>query len=217
MPRCFVMGHAVNLYNYLANQNYRWSSNIPKFKASLKWYRNFLRRFHLRAGRLSGEKANADFGAAANFCPQIESAMESNYSQSLVFNLDETNFEYKILSRDSVRQIGVQCSKAKLPHTRCTLVLGSNVNGTCKLKPVLLHVNRQLPSQETVSIGEEMGVNFVRNSSGFMTCETLREYLLGQFSTEVRAFCRDNSLPFRVLLLIDSAPSHSLSRKPICT
>lgn len=207
--RRIIMRYSKRKMDHLISQNPGFALPRTQFKASRNWYRSFLRRYSLTRARLCGEKANADCHAAMVFSTNLVTFITNRYSDDLIFNIDETNFCYKQLSKSTIRLIGEEASSSKFANSRSTLLLGTNASGSLKLKPLMMVSGNKLPDAATISLGNQIGVHMAETESGFMRADFLKYYIEHQFLEEVAAFCSSHNYEFNVLLLIDSAPSHS--------
>lgn len=111
------------------------------FHASNGWFSNFKTRYSLHNIKFTGESADADEDAAKDFISSLSKIIEDGeYTSSQIFNVDETGLFWKkmpnrtFLSKDESVAPGHKPSKNRL-----TLLLGGNLAGDLKLKPMLAY------------------------------------------------------------------------------
>ncbi|CAK9821640.1 Tigger transposable element-derived protein 1, partial [Anthophora retusa] len=111
------------------------------FQASNGWFDKFKMRYSLHNIKFTGESADADKDAAKEFISSLSKIIEDGeYSPSQIFNVDETGLFWKkmpnrtFLSKEESVAPGYKPSKNRL-----TLLLGGNLAGDLKLKPLLVY------------------------------------------------------------------------------
>ena len=110
-------------------------------------------------------------------------------------------------SRSYVSKINKGARKGtKLLKERCTLMVGGNADGH-KLKPFLLHKYQKPHCLKGVE-RSTLPVSFRHNKKAWMTTASFRDYYVNFLLPELRKYCEKENIPFKILLLVDNAPSH---------
>ena len=90
-----------------------------------------------------------------------------------------------------------------------TLLLGVNLTGDCRLKPVIVYH----AGNPRALMGYDKGslpVHWYANSSGWMTGHIFQVYSKAALVQELMEYCMTQGLPFRILMVFDNAPTHPL-------
>lgn len=85
--------------------------------------------------------------------------------------------------------------------------MGGNVSGF-KLKPLLIHRSENPHAFKNIN-KHALPVYYRSNKKAWVTQVIFEDWFMTCFVPEVRTYCLENSIPFRVLLLLDDAPGHS--------
>ena len=95
----------------------------------------------IRVALSVGEAASADIKAAKAFSDAFQAIVQSGeYPEDLIFNVDETGLYWKRMpSRTFIAIEEKSALGCKATKDRLTLLLGGNVSGTLKLKPMLVY------------------------------------------------------------------------------
>ncbi|KFD63467.1 hypothetical protein M514_24393 [Trichuris suis] len=98
----------------------------------------------LRNVKLSGEASSADHEAAARYPEILESIMlEGSYMDQQVFNAGETGLFWKRMSTRTYLSMNEKSQTGhRVSEERFTLLLGGNLKGDFKLKPMLVYQSR---------------------------------------------------------------------------
>ena len=90
---------------------------------------------------------------------------------------------------------------------RFTLLLGANLTGDCKLKPVLVY-HAENPCALKGYPKNSFPVCWYSNKTGWLTGDIFQSYVKDQLETELREYCLHHGLPFKILMRLDNAPAH---------
>ncbi|XP_038599347.1 tigger transposable element-derived protein 1-like [Tachyglossus aculeatus] len=181
----------------------------PPFSASSGWFAGFKNRYGLQNVRLTGEAPSADEAAAAAFPAALREVVEAGgYSPKQIFNVDETGLFWKRLpartavSREEARGPGLRAARDLV-----TIMLGANVSGDCKLKPVLVY-HAARPQALRGLVKHYFPVHFRSSRRGRITAGIFSDYFSGPLHDELRAYCERENVAFKILLVVDHAPAH---------
>ncbi|XP_058793047.1 tigger transposable element-derived protein 1-like [Phymastichus coffea] len=201
-----IREQALYYFDYL---NKEISKTNEKITASKGWFEGFKKRYSLHNVKFSGESASADYKAATEF-PKVfkELIAEKGYHASQVFNCDETGLFWKkmpnrtFLTKDENKAAGFKISK-----DRYTLMLCSNASGTYKCKPLLVYKSEN-PRALKGKRKDHLPVFWQFNKKAWVTGTIMEDWISKSFMPEVQSFLKTENLDFKVLLLMDNAPSH---------
>ncbi|XP_018430489.1 PREDICTED: tigger transposable element-derived protein 1-like [Nanorana parkeri] len=179
------------------------------FLASKGWFMRFKSRTKCPSVKVTGEAASADAEAAAAFPAEFQAVVrEGHYPSDLIFNVDETGLYWKKLpSRILIAQEEQSAPGFKPSKDRLTLLLGANVSGTLKLKPMLVY-HSQTPRALKGLNKDMLPVYWKWNKKAWVTQEIFLDWYGNYFCPTVLRFCERNKLPPKALLLLGNAPGH---------
>jgi hypothetical protein len=98
----------------------------------------------------------------------------------------------------------------KVSKDRLTLLLGGNAAGDCKLKPLLVYHAENPRALKNITKAS-LPVVWKSNPKAWVTQIIFQDWYFHHFVPEVEKYCKDNNLPFKILLLVDNAPGHPAS------
>ena len=102
----------------------------------------------------------------------------------------------------------------KIAKERVTIMLGGNLSGNCKLKP--LPVYHSLKPRPFKNIDTQtLPVIWKANKKAWVTRVIFLEWFKENFIPEVKAYLEKLKIPFKVLLLLDNAPGHPVDLNEI--
>ena len=125
-----------------------------------------------------------------------------------IFNTDETGLQwqkipdYKHITKEKKSAPGFKAFKDCF-----TLLLGANLTGVCKLKPVLVYHTENpcaLKGYDKNSLPDHWYSNF----SGWMTGTIFQAYSKMQLLSKLKDYCMSLGFPFKILKLLNNAPAH---------
>ncbi|KAG7176045.1 Tigger transposable element-derived protein 1-like 62 [Homarus americanus] len=168
----------------------------PKpFNASSGWLQRFKKRNKITNINIGGEEASAD----------------------RVFNMDESGLFWKKLpSKTFVVKNASKCRGRKLHKERITILFTTNASGTCKLKLSVIHTARKLHAYKSMDM-TKLNVHWLTARKAWMFSTLSLSWFDDCFVPDVKKFCGQQNVPFKILLLLDNAPGHSpllLDRHP---
>ena len=179
------------------------------FQASNGWFAKFKLRHGFHNVKFSGEAASADETAAKDFVSEIQAFIkEKGYRPEQVFNLDETAlYPYRMFDRSYIsvnekKRPGVKASKK-----RVTILVGTNMVGH-KLKPMLIGTAER-PHCFRGLIVENLPVYYYHNKKGWMNSYVWGHYTSFSLENELRAYCHQENIDFKILLLVDNFSGHN--------
>ncbi|KAG7170563.1 Tigger transposable element-derived protein 1-like 18 [Homarus americanus] len=191
----------------------------PKpFNASSGWLQRFKMRNKITNINIGGEEASADRDAAREFPPFLREIMEEGqYTDDQVFNMDESGLFWKKLpSKTFVVKNASKCRGRKLQKERITVLFTTNASGTCKLKLSVIHTARKPHAYKSMDM-TKLNVHWLTARKAWMFSTLSLSCFDDCFVPDVKKFCEQQNIPFKILLLLDNAPGLSpllLDRHP---
>lgn len=185
------------------------------FNASEGWLTGFLKRHAFHNVKIKGEIASADENAAKSFPEKLVKIIEDGgYIPDQVFNADETGlFWKKMPTRTYIAKSEKSTGGFKAAKDRVTFLLCSNASGDKILKPLV--INRSLmPRALRGKNVKQLPVHWMANSKAWITSVLFIKWFHECFVPEVEKYMKQKKLEFKVLLLIDNAPSHPVIDHP---
>lgn len=202
-----IIQKSVRIYNYLKENGE--SAVNPDFVGSKGWFDRFKKRFSLQNLKVQGESASADKETAKVYPLELQNIIElGGYSRHQVFNADETGHWWKkmpkrtFISRDEKVAPGFKVSK-----DRVTLLMCSNASGDYMMKPMLVYksINPRVMKHVCKS---KLPIYWTANRKAWVTTETFKMWFFKCFVPSVEKYLKQKNQDFKVLLILDNAPSH---------
>ena len=215
-----IQEKALSLYESLKTEMGEEERKVTEekpFKATRGWFHRFQKRHGIRNIKVQGEAASADTEAANRFPEELRSIIEEEgYDLRQVFNVDETGLYYKrMMSRTYISRKEKTQPGYKMAKERLTLLVGGNANGDKKLKPLLIHRSENPRALKNV-VKSRLPVIWKSNRKAWMTSAVFREWFVEYFVLEMKKYCSENNLDFKILLLLDNASSHKIDFESLC-
>ncbi|XP_051790420.1 tigger transposable element-derived protein 1 isoform X1 [Erpetoichthys calabaricus] len=90
---------------------------------------------------------------------------------------------------------------------KLTVLLGCNASGCCKLKPLIVYHSENPRTLKGISKAT-LPVYYRSNPKTWVTVDIFEDWFVNCFIPEVEKYCRENGIPFKILLILDNAPGH---------
>ncbi|KAG7167594.1 Tigger transposable element-derived protein 1-like 8 [Homarus americanus] len=183
----------------------------PKpFNASSGWLQRFKKKNKITNINIGGEEASADRVAAREFPPFLREIMEEGqYTDDQVFNMDESGLFWKKLpSKTFLVKNASKCRGRKLQKECITVLFTTNASGTCKLKLSVIHTARKPHAYKSMDM-TKLNVHWLTARKAWMFSTLSLSWFDDCFVPDVKKFCEQQNVPFKILLLLDNAPGHS--------
>lgn len=179
-----------------------------EFVASTGWFQRFKKRFQMHSVRVTGEAASADEEGARKFVDSLDKLIkDEGYLAEQIFNVDETGLFWKRMpARTYIHKEAKSMSGFKAYKDRLTLLLGGNIAGF-KLKPFLIYRSENPRAFKNVN-KHTLPVYFRSQRKAWMTQGLFEDWFMNCFIPQVREYCLEKDIPFKILLLLDNAPGH---------
>ncbi|XP_053555942.1 tigger transposable element-derived protein 1-like [Bombina bombina] len=206
--QAIIQSKALSLFNDLKAKKGE-AAKDTEFVASRGWFDRFKKRSNLHNIKVQGEAAAADTEAAESYPSEFAKIIEDGgYSMDQIFYVDETGlFWKKMPARTFIARQEKSMPDYKPAKDRITLLLGGNASGTLKLKPLFIY-RFQNPRALKNYVKTRLPVHWRANKKAWVTAALFEDWFDTCFVPEVKAYCKDNNIPFNILLLVDNAPGH---------
>ncbi|KAG7161066.1 Tigger transposable element-derived protein 1-like 60 [Homarus americanus] len=183
----------------------------PKpFNASSGWLQRLKKRNKITNINIGGEEASADRVAARDFPAFLREIMEEgHYTDDQVFNMDESGLFWKKLpSKTFVVKSASKCRGRKLQKERITVLFTTNASSSCKLKLSVIHTARKPHAYKNMDV-TKLNVHWLTARKARMFSTLSLSWFDDCFVPDMKKFCEQQNVPFKILLLLDNARGHS--------
>ncbi|XP_047576390.1 tigger transposable element-derived protein 1-like [Lutra lutra] len=186
---------------------------VKLFSASTGWLASFKGRYHMKNAKLAGKAGPADQEAAEEFKKHLLSIIhEKGYTEEQVFNADEIGLFYKnVGKRADIMPMASKAPGFKSFKYHATLLLCANAKSDFKCKRLMVH-RAQNPQALRGKKLNRMPVHWRWNKKAWMASEIFRDWVHNCLIPEAERYLHSKNLAFRILLILDNAPS-SLPRR----
>ncbi|GBN59142.1 Tigger transposable element-derived protein 4 [Araneus ventricosus] len=109
-----------------------------EFRGSNGWLEKFKKEHGIMAKEISGESKDVDDNDSENWITETLSKILKDYKPENTFNADETTLFFQCLPQKTFTFKKEKCFGGKQSNARLTVMLGVNVTGHQKLKPLVI-------------------------------------------------------------------------------
>ncbi|XP_067131436.1 tigger transposable element-derived protein 1-like [Centruroides vittatus] len=203
---------ALKIFDYLKQMGQSSADETSvKFVASNGWFEKFKKRHSLHNIHIQGEKASADEDAAKKYPAELADIIQTKgYLADQVFNADETGLSWKKMpNRTYISKNEKTAPGFKVSKDRITLLLCCNASGDFITKPMLIH--RALNPRSMKQCNKnDLPAYWRANKKARMTGHLVEDWFHNCFVPDVENYLKKKNLAFKVLLILDNAPSHPI-------
>lgn len=179
----------------------RTGTRIKTFTASADWYKEFKKRLGLDHRKRMAEVFQS------NLRKIIE---KGDYLPEQIFNVAKTDLFWRRMpaqkdsNEDEIRIPGLLGEE-----DRILLSFGGNVSGDCKLKPLAVYHASKPGAIKGKS--SENSVIWRYNRRVKMTDTICTDWYINHFIPDVKNYCKEKDIPFKIILVMSSAREHPQS------
>ena len=172
---------------------------IENFRSSEGWLQRFKARRGITLKTISGESASVDDATIDSWQPVLKSIL-NRYSPCDVYNADESGLFYNLLPDKTLAIKGDPCKGGKRSKERLTVLLCCNMDGSDKLKPLIIGKSENPRAFRGV---RELPCSYKANKKAWMTSAFFIQWL-NAFDAKMGVKNR------KVVLFIDNCPAHPI-------
>ncbi|XP_006005322.1 tigger transposable element-derived protein 4-like [Latimeria chalumnae] len=168
------------------------------FSASQSWVERFKHRRGIVCRTVCGESESVDSDVLDYVTTKLPSLL-IGYQLRDISNVDGTGLFNKLLLNRTLALKGEECHGGKHSKERITLLVGSNMDGSEKLKLLVFGKAKQPRCSNGV---KALPVDYEGNTKAWMTGDIFKDWVI-KFDRKVQRQKR------KVLLFVDNCPAHS--------
>ncbi|XP_053957785.1 tigger transposable element-derived protein 4-like [Anastrepha ludens] len=169
-----------------------------EFEASTGWLDKFKSRHGVIQKTLCGESADTNIENRDEWVTNVLPKLIENYNINDIFNADETALFFKCLPTKTLAFKNEKCFGGKQSKERITVLVGSNMTGSEKLK--LLVIGKAKNPRYFKGI-KSLGVDYEFNKKAWMTSEIFTKWIVKLD----KKFCDQNR---KVLFFVDNCTAY---------
>ncbi|XP_064423274.1 tigger transposable element-derived protein 4-like [Latimeria chalumnae] len=166
--------------------------------ASQSWVERFKHRRGIVCRTVCRESESINSDVLDNYVTTKLPSLLIGYQPRDVFNIDETGLFYKLLPNRTLALKGEECHGGKHSKERITLLVGSNMDGSEKLKLLVIGKAKQPRCLKGVKV---LPVDYEGNTKAWMTGDIFKDWVI-KFDRKMQRQKR------KVLLFVDNCPAH---------
>ena len=171
------------------------------FETSRGWFMRFKERSYLH-----NIKVQVLMQKLQQVIQKIYIINEGGYTKQPVFSVDETALCWKKMPSRTCIAREEKMSCFKVLKDRLTLLLGANVAGDFKLKPMLIYHSKNPRAFQ--NYGKfTLPALYKWNNKAWMTSYLFTIWFTDYFKSSVEIYCSEKKIPIKIWL-IDNAPGH---------
>jgi hypothetical protein len=125
----------------------------------------------------------------------VWSQIRSEFSDSDIFNADETGLFYKLTPDQTLKFKKEKCTGGKMSNERVTVLVCANLDGSEKRKLLVMGKSKHPRCFKNI---KHLPVKYTHNRKAWMTSDI--------FISEIRQW--DNELKIRTIVLMDNSTAH---------
>lgn len=168
------------------------------FLSSVGWLDKFKKRHSIVQKTICGESGGADSVTGDHYRKNVLPGLIAQFDKNDIFNADETGLFFKCLPNKTLAFKSEKCFGGKCSKERITVMIGSNMTGSEKLK--LLVIGKAKNPRCFKGI-KSLDVDYESNKRAWMTSEIYEKWLVKldkKFASQKR----------NILLFVDNCPAH---------
>lgn len=171
---------------------------LHNFKASEGWFDRFKKRHNITFKKIWSESASVSDNVCTEWKQKLRDLIE-NYEPKNIFNADETGLFFKCLPDRTMCFKGDACHGGKNSKDRITLFFAANMDGTEKLKPLMIGKSAKPRCFKSI---KSFPMDYRSNKKAWMTSILFDEWLNLVNN-------RMDSQNRKILLFVDNCTAHN--------
>ena len=175
---------------------------VLSFKANTGWLDRFKKRHNISWRVISGESDSVDPLTIESWKPVLSSLIES-YDEKNIFNADETGLFYRLLPDKMLSVKGETCNGGKKSKERLTVLLASNMDGSEKLRPLVVGKSKNPRCFKNV---KSLPCDYDANKKAWITSVIFSTWIL-KLEKKMKAEKR------KIILFLDNFSAHQVNVK----
>jgi hypothetical protein len=180
-------------------KEYASKIGFNNFKGSNGFFQRFKERNNVYLQPIHGESSNVPENIIQEWKSRF-SSLANGYEPKDIFNSDELGLFYRLLPNKTFTVKGNKCRSGKKSKERITILIGSNMDGSEKLKLAVIGHSQKPRCFKNV---KSLPVIYKFNRKAWMTTELFKEILV-PFNKKLLKENRN------ILMFIDNSPAHGL-------
>jgi len=173
----------------------------PDFVASNGWLQKFRNRHHISYKTIVGEAGLVDKSVTDHYLTETLPNLIAAYKPEDIFNADETALFYRAQPAKTMIYKDMDANKVKQCKERLTLMLTANMDGSEKLKPLIIGKSASPRCFQGMNRANLPGY-YRSNANGWMTGKIFKEWVTNLDRT-MKAQKR------HIILFVDNFSGHS--------
>lgn len=174
------------------------SVTCSNYVCNKSWIDRFKRRHEIKSGKIHGESAAVSPEVTTQWLAHVWPNLRQNYSESNIFNADETGLFFKMTPNNTLRFKGEKCAGGKLSKERITVLVCANMDGSEKRDLIVVGKTASPRCFKNVSA---LPVTYFSNKRAWITSDIFTKILCG-WDAELMKQKR------KILLLVDNCSAH---------
>jgi len=173
----------------------------PEFTASAGWLDKFRERHHISFKTIVGEAGLVDKSVTDHYLSEVLPGLLVGYEPRDIFNADETALFYRAQPAKTMTYKFMDANKVKNCKERLTLMLTANMDGSEKLKPLIIGKSASPRCFQGLNRANLPGT-YRANANGWMTGIIFKEWLM-QLDRRMKSEKRN------IIMFVDNFAGHS--------
>ena len=171
---------------------------IEGFQCSNGWIDRFKQRHDLKFKTIVGEKGEVNSEITSHWLKDVYTTLVEGYKPEDIYNADETGLFYQLLPNKTLATKDDDCAGTKKSKQRVTLLLGGNLDGSDRLRPLFIG---KFAHPRCLKNVHSLPVTYRHSKKAWVTSEIWKEWLRSFDSKMQLQKCK-------VLLFVDNCPAH---------
>ncbi|GBN76707.1 Tigger transposable element-derived protein 6 [Araneus ventricosus] len=183
---------------------YTKALGYDEFRGNNGWLENFKMKHGIMAKVISGESKDVDDNASENWITETLSKILKDYAPENTFNAAKTALFFQCLPQKTLTYKKEKCFGEKQSKARITVMLGANMTGHQKLKPLVIGRSK---NPRCFKGAKSLEVDYDFNKKSWMTSKICEKWDQ-QSDKRLITVCR------KIAFVFDNCPAHAKEINP---